>query len=109
MKGDTMWGRAMRILKGDLLKLASEGCFDVIVHGANCQCVMGAGIAKAIREVFPKAYQADLETPKGSPAKLGTISFAEVHRGDRPLWVVNAYTQFHYRGTGVRVDYDAVR
>jgi O-acetyl-ADP-ribose deacetylase (regulator of RNase III) len=99
----------MRILKGDLLTLANEGRFDVIVHGANCQCVMGAGIAKAIREVFPEAYQADLETPKAARAKLGTISFAEVQRGGRTLWVVNAYTQFHYRGAGVRVDYDAVR
>ena len=39
----------MKVLKGDLLQLALEGVFDVIVHGANCQCSMGAGIAKAIR------------------------------------------------------------
>jgi O-acetyl-ADP-ribose deacetylase (regulator of RNase III) len=101
--------RIMRILKGDLLKLAIEGRFDAIVHGANCQCVMGAGIAKAIRETFPEAYEADLATPKGARTKLGTISCGEVRRGGRLLWVDNAYTQFHYRGIGVRVDYDAVR
>lgn len=99
----------MKKLKGDLLKLAVEGRFDVIVHGANCQCVMGAGIAKAIRETFPEAYEADLETPKGARAKLGTISFARIQRDGGSLWVVNAYTQLHYRGAGVRVDYDAVR
>lgn len=99
----------MKNLKGDLLKLATEGRFDVIVHGANCQCVMGAGIARAIRETFPEAYEADLETPKGVRAKLGTISCVRVQRDGRSLWVVNAYTQFHYRGSGVRVDYDAVR
>lgn len=99
----------MKILKGDLLKLGINGHFDVIVHGANCQCVMGAGIAKAIRDVFPEAYGADLETPKGDRSKLGTISFVQVWPNDRPLWIVNAYTQFHYRGEGVRADYDAVR
>lgn len=99
----------MNTLKGDLLKLGSEGRFDVIVHGANCQCVMGAGIAKAIRDTFPEAYQVDLGTPKGDRAKLGTISFARVQRERHSLWVVNAYTQLHYRGPGVRVDYDAVR
>lgn len=99
----------MKTVKGDLLKLGIEGRFDVIVHGANCQCAMGAGIAKTIREVLPEAYEADLETPKGDRSKLGTISFVQVFREGRPLWIVNAYTQFHYRGAGVRVDYDAVR
>ncbi len=99
----------MKIIKGDLLALASEGRFDVIVHGANCQGVMGAGIAKSIREVFPEAYDADLQTTKGDRAKLGTISVARVVRDGRTLWIANAYTQLHYRGPGVRVEYDAVR
>ncbi|MCC6522414.1 MAG: macro domain-containing protein [Polyangiaceae bacterium] len=99
----------MRIVNGDLLKLALAGEFDVIVHGANCQGTMGAGIAKAIRESFPEAFDADLATPKGDRSKLGTISVASVTRGSRRFSVVNAYTQFDYRGRGVRVDYDAVR
>ena len=69
---------------------------------------MGAGMAKAIRAHFPEAYEADLATPCGARNKLGTISVARCHRGDAELWVVNAYTQFHYRGSGVRVDYPAV-
>jgi O-acetyl-ADP-ribose deacetylase (regulator of RNase III) len=99
----------MKIVNGDLLKLATDGHFDVIVHGANCQCAMGAGIAKSIREAFPEAYEADLATAKGDRAKLGTISFAPITRNGRTFEIVNAYTQFHYRGAGVRVDYDAVR
>lgn len=81
----------MKIVRGDLLKLGAEGQFDVIVHGANCQCVMCAGIAKAIRDVFPEAYEADRRTPKADRSKLGTISFAQVWRDGRPLWVVNAW------------------
>ncbi len=99
----------MKILTGDLLQFARMGVFDVIVHGANCQCTMGAGIAKAIRELFPEAYEADRATPKGERAKLGTISVGHVVRGDARFAVVNAYTQFHYRGPGVRVDCEAIR
>ena len=48
----------MNVVDGDLIKLALNGTFDVIVHGANCQCTMGAGIAKAIKATFPEAYEA---------------------------------------------------
>ena len=78
----------MKVVEGDLLKLAIEGVFDVIVHGCNCQCVMGAGIAKAIKKVFPDAYAADRETAKGEREKLGTISSAKVTRGGREITVV---------------------
>lgn len=99
----------MKVVTGDLIKLARRGAFDVIVHGCNCQCTMGAGIAKFIRQSFPEAYEADLATPKGERSKLGTISTATVKREGATLVVVNGYTQFHYRGSGVKVDYDAIR
>src|SRR5262245_7845040 len=99
----------MQSITGDLLDLAVRGRFDVIVHGANCQCEMGAGIAKSIRALFPEAYEADRATKKGERPKLGTISVAEVVRGSARFHVVNAYTQFDCRGRGIRVDYDAVR
>jgi O-acetyl-ADP-ribose deacetylase (regulator of RNase III) len=47
----------MKIIKGDLVKLALEGHFDVIVHGCNCQGVMNSGIARQIRINFPNAYE----------------------------------------------------
>ncbi len=95
----------MKIVEGDLLQLGESGFFDVIVHGCNCQCVMGAGIAKLIKKKFPKAYEADCKTVKGDRDKLGTYSKAVVNN----LIIVNAYTQFHWRGAGVKVDYDAIR
>jgi len=99
----------MNIITGDLLRLALDGRFDVIVHGCNCQCTMGKGIAASIKQQFPEAYAADLATPRGDRAKLGTFSAAEIHRPPARFTVVNAYTQFHYRGPGVRADYDALR
>lgn len=49
---------------GDLLQLALAGEFDVIVHGCNCFGDMGKGIALAVKQQFPEAYQADLATAK---------------------------------------------
>lgn len=99
----------MKTVQGDLLAFALDGTFDVILHGCNCQCQMGKGIALTIKKQFPEAYAADCETPKGDAAKLGTISVASVERGAGRFDIVNAYTQFHWRGEGVLADYDAIR
>ena len=99
----------MKKVKGDLIKLALKGEFDVIIHGCNCFCAMGAGIAKTIKLKFPEAYTADLATAKGAKEKLGTFSSAKVNTSYGDLIVVNAYTQFHWRGRGVKVDYEALR
>lgn len=99
----------MKIVHGDLLVLALNGRFDVIVHGCNCMCAMGAGIAKVIKSTFPEAYAADCATTKGDRDKLGTISYAEVQRDGHTIVVVNAYTQYHWRGKKPRADNDAIR
>lgn len=99
----------MHTIHGDLLTLAKQGRFDLIIHGCNCQCQMGKGIALAIKQQFPEAYRADCATAKGDEAKLGTISIAEILRSDFKFIIVNGYTQLHWRGTGVKVDYDAIR
>ena len=97
------------LIKGDLIKLALEGELDVIIHGCNCFCAMGAGIAKSIKQYFPQAYTADCATPKGDKSKLGTFSYAEVLIGENKLIVVNAYTQFDFKGRGVKADYEAIK
>lgn len=99
----------MTTIHGDLIALAKEGVFDVIVYGCNCFHVSGAGVARCVRENFPPAYAADRATPEGDRAKLGTVSSAEIETGHGTLIVVNGYTQFEYSGNGVLVDYDAVR
>lgn len=39
-------------IDGDLIKLALSGKFDVIAHGCNCFCTMGAGIAPQMAAAF---------------------------------------------------------
>jgi O-acetyl-ADP-ribose deacetylase (regulator of RNase III) len=95
----------MKTTYGDLVKMAKEGRFDVIIHGCNCFCTMGGGIAKAIKKAWPSAYFADLKTSRGNQGKLGRYSSTKVGR----LTIVNAYTQMYY-GRGERfVDYEALR
>jgi O-acetyl-ADP-ribose deacetylase (regulator of RNase III) len=99
----------MKTVEGDLITLALQGQFDVIVHGCNCFCTMGAGIDRVIQEEFPEAYAADLVTIKGDRNKLGDFSFATVTRNGHQITIVNGYTQFHFHGESVLVDYDAVQ
>ncbi|UWR14964.1 macro domain-containing protein [Sulfitobacter sp. M368] len=70
---------------------------------------MGAGIARGIAKTFPEALAEDKRTGKGDRGKLGQISVAEIAQGDLRLTVVNAYTQFDWRGQGRKADYDAIR
>lgn len=81
----------MKTIKGDLLALAKEGKFDIIVQGCNCFCVMGAGIAKQIKTEFPDAWIADQQTLPGDKNKLGHYT---IGMGGR-LVIINAYTQYN--------------
>lgn len=114
-------------IDGDLIKLALEGNFDVICHGVNCFCTMGAGIAPQMAKAFgcDKFYYEDKDY-KGSINKLGIIDYQtglvndkgkfEWSRSnnifDGMLAVVNAYTQYKYGrnhadGDDKPFDYDA--
>ena len=99
----------MKVVRGDLIQLALEGKFDVIIHGCNCQCTMGAGIAKSIKDTFPEAFAADCRTDSGNREKLGTVTSATVEKNGHSITIVNAYTQFHWRGKGVQADYPAIK
>lgn len=63
-------------IKGNLITLAKEGAFDVIVQGNNCFCVQGAGLAPQMvqafgTDIFPKEWVGF----KGDIDKLGTIDY----------------------------------
>ncbi len=99
----------MQIVHGNLIELAKAGTFDVIIHGCNCQCRMGRGIALSIKQEFEEAWVADFMTEVGNRNKLGNFTTAHINRNGWNLTIVNGYTQFHWRGDGVLADYDAIR
>lgn len=124
-------------IEGDLIKLAKEGYFDVITHGCNCFCTMGAGIAPQMAEafgcdMFPKEllYTNEIgldglihtvpSNNRGDINKLGTIDYL-THIRYKPddvgepfsLSVVNSYTQYSYGknhkdGVLKPIDYEAL-
>ena len=77
--------------KGDLLQMGKDNKFDIIVHGCNCFNIMGAGVAKQIKDQFVDAYRADQETLTGDRNKLGRYTIGMSGR----LVIINAYTQYH--------------
>jgi O-acetyl-ADP-ribose deacetylase (regulator of RNase III) len=111
-------------IDGDLIKLAKEGNFDVVVHGCNCISTMGAGIAPQMAKVFGcDKFEMELWGP--TIQKLGNIDYRTFVLGENAIWdlleyknnrnepevtVVNAYTQNHYgKNFGIPFDYNAFR
>lgn len=76
-----------------------------LIHGCNCFCNMGAGIAKEVKKKIPGAFRMDAMTLKGNQNKLGRNS---VYVQEDGRMVFNAYTQFKFWGAGPQVDYDAI-
>ena len=99
----------IHIVKGDLL----DSSCDYICHQVNCRGVMGAGVAKQIRERWPwvfSSYLAYCERSKSrGESPLGNIWGVRIDHDDRnPQWVVNMFAQEDYGYYGGRfTSYDA--
>lgn len=88
---------------GNLLE-ASE---PLLIHGCNAQGKMASGVAGAIRNRFPFAYEAYMNAFNRDGLDVGSVVWAISK--DQPV-IGNAITQEYYGYDGQRyVDYDAVR
>ncbi len=88
---------------GDCLK----GDEKYVIHGCNAKGVMGSGIAKQIKEDFPKAFDDYFNHHKKHGLHLGEVIPSE----NDSKTIFNAITQQNYgRDVGKRyVSYDAIR
>lgn len=64
----------------------------IIMHGCNAQGVMGSGVAKAIREAFPLAYEAYMKQYRARGLQVGEIIAVEQNN----KIIINAITQEFY-------------
>lgn len=71
----------MKIVNGDLIKLAKSGKFDTVFHVCNCFHMMESVISRQLSHEFPEAYEADLATAYGAIDKLGAMSSAKTSNG----------------------------
>jgi len=84
---------------GNLLIAPVQG----IIHQCNCFHIMGSGIAVQIKQLYPTAYLADLQTVCGDAKKLGTFSMAKI----KNKYIFNLYGQFDLC-SGRQTSYDAL-
>lgn len=101
----------MKRLSGDLLDLIESGDFEVLIHGCNCFCNMGAGFAFYLKSKYPEVLRADKSTILGDREKLGsyTHTLIKTEKNKEKIIIVNAYTQYNWKGEGVLVEYEALR
>lgn len=100
----------IKYIEGNLVTMAKNGEFDIIIHGCNIWNTMGAGIALQIKKAFPEAYEADLKTTKGDQRKIGTYTVGYIDLDDdKVLAVINAYTQKDFGLSGDMFEYDSFR
>jgi len=85
----------MITIKGNLLN--QQG---VILHQVNCKRVMGAGIAKQIRSLYPQHYTDYLSTPQ----QLGNIVITHISPS---LTIIGLFAQYDYGRYKQYTDYNA--
>jgi len=95
-------------INGDLIKLAKEGNFDIIVHGCNCHRRMGAGIALTIRQNFPEVEYKDKVTKCNIIGNIDEVILKKYN-----FKIINAYTQNYWGKCNAsetqQMRYDAIR
>lgn len=88
-------------VKGNLLDTDCK----FILHGCNARGVMGAGVAKAIRKKWPKAYTDYRKIHEKKGLVIGHAYPSEQPDGKV---IFNAITQESYGTDRVQVNYDAI-
>jgi O-acetyl-ADP-ribose deacetylase (regulator of RNase III) len=91
--------------QGCVVKAFKTGDVSVIAHVANCFNTMGSGVALAIKQAYPMAYEADCQTVKGDRTKLGGFTVGFTPQG----MIVNMYAQYNYGKDGaLYLQYEAL-
>lgn len=93
----------IQTIEGNLLDFPSD--INFIAHSCNTRNIMGAGIAKQIKDRYPNAYSADCHAMMEGDNVLGDYSFA-VTDATQNKGIYNMYTQDKI-GSKRAVNYEA--
>lgn len=97
-------------VKGDIFKSKAT----VIVHQVNCQGVMGSGVAKQVRDLYPNVYVKYKELcdrykeSNSSKDLLGIAQIVPTNYGDT-RYIANLFAQDSFGNFKCFTDYDALR
>lgn len=98
----------IHIIKGNLFDTDA----DVIAHQVNCQGVMGSGVAKSVRLLYPQAYNEYLkfcsfhESNEEKLSLLGQIQVVKCDDNEEKN-IVNMFAQENYGHDGRFTNYEA--
>lgn len=110
---------------GNVITEFEKGDYQLLLHGCNCFHTMGSGIAKAIKDRYPEAYDADKRTVYGDYNKLGTVSYIRLENNvvvddshimtsphsvndTKYKYIINCYTQYSYGTDMPHLNYPAL-
>lgn len=98
--------REYKIISGNLL----NADVDFIAHQVNCKGVMGSGVAKAIKERYPRVYseyrafyEKFISYSSETSHMLGKVQFIPIYDSynpKKPFYCVNMFTQNGYGYNG---------
>ena len=101
-----------KFIKGDILSKNITGHELIVCQQVNCKGVMGAGLAKQIRNQFPRLYEKYRQkclTTRNSKELLGEVQFYFTY-GDQPgmdFVIANIFGQDGYGRDKCYTDYNA--
>lgn len=95
-------------VKGDAIELFFKSTTDAaFMHGANCQRLMGAGIALQVKEQLSPLYYQDQFDTRNATQRFGSYNAVIVGQVKDKIKIgVNLYTQFN---PGAEFDITALR
>jgi len=79
----------IKYVRGNLLDAPQP----IIVHQVNCQGVMGSGVAKAIRDKYPQAYQAYRSMQESYTVKSSLLGQAQIVSTNEHA-IINLFSQY---------------
>ena len=91
----------MKYISKNIIDAAIDGDIESIIHQANCQSVMGAGLAKQIKYRCPSAYD---DYINDKVKKLGGYSYGV----QKKCKIINIYGQYNYGRTERYTNYAAL-
>lgn len=87
----------VKVVCGDIIDEIETGKYHVVVHGCNCEGVMGAGVAKVLNDYTLGALlKVDLEDEDTGSNKFGHFTTTAFNG----IQFYNAYTQLRYNRKG---------
>lgn len=96
----------IKTIIGDLLN-AKE---NLLVHQVNCQGVMGAGIAKQLKNRYPEVFTSYFDVCSRFQDKSNLLGKVQVVKVDEKRAVVNLFGQLSFgRQNKIYTDYEALK